>query len=232
MLQWSNGAVWASTRVAPAGSVPSRLNSRWLPSIMQAASTSPATQRPGRVALAADVVAVQADADVEAAHRERPHRLEPGRTQMRQRQQRGLRRVDRADADGLARAGRRRSRMATVGAHDDHRGQVAIGVAHGQRPARWRPRASRQPPGAHPGQRRVPRHVDAAGEQVLDLALVVASTARSRTAKPWRGEPVAEAVPDRDDLGVVGDGAQSSTCRRVTGDDIVEQRQAAARRGR
>ena len=99
---------------------------------MHAASTSPAHQRARRVALAADVVAVQADADVEAAHREVAVGLEPGRAKVRQRQQRRLRRVDRANADGLAaQVGQRLDRA--VGAHDDDRGQVAVGVAHGQR---------------------------------------------------------------------------------------------------
>ena len=99
---------------------------------MHAASTSPADQRARRVALAADVVAVQANADVEATDVEIAPRLQPGRAKMRQRQQRRLGRVDRAHADGLAaQVGQRLDRA--VGADDDDRGQIAIGVAHGQR---------------------------------------------------------------------------------------------------
>ena len=59
---------------------------------MQAASTSPARQRSGRVSLAADVVTVEADADVEAPHVDR--RV----ADQRQREQGGLWRVDSSHA--------------------------------------------------------------------------------------------------------------------------------------
>ena len=102
---------------------------------MHAASTSPATSAASGVALAADVVAVQPDADVEAPHVDVTARFEPRRPQVREREQRRLRRVDRA---GRRRPCPRRSAtpaIRLVGAHDDDRRQVAVGVAHRQRPA-------------------------------------------------------------------------------------------------
>ena len=138
---------------------------------MHAASTSPARAR-GGVALAADVVAVQADADVEAPHGEvaRPA-SSPASREQRQREQCGLGRVDRAGAD------RRPRRSATDAIGESARttttdvrsrsvsriAMAAIGDA-----ARLG-----QTSGAHPRERRVPGDVDAAVEQVLDLALVV-----------------------------------------------------------
>ena len=80
-VQWSYGAVWASTCAEPAGSVPSRANSNRLESIMHAASTLAATQCPGGVPFAADVVTVQPHADVEPAHLTSVAGSEPARTQ-------------------------------------------------------------------------------------------------------------------------------------------------------
>ena len=147
---------------------------RWLPSIMHAASTLAGEQRPHRVALAADVVAVLADrARRSAAPSKSLPGFRPWLAQRVQRDQRRLRRVGGADADALALAGRPRSAIVGVAAHDDHRGQVAIGVAHRDRlaPAGRGARPMRSV--CEPRERRVPRDVDVAAKLRLDLALVV-----------------------------------------------------------
>ena len=160
-----------STRVAPAGSVPSLVNARWFAVDHARRVDLAGHERPGRVALAADVVTVQPDADVEAPHGRSRARLEPGGAQVAS----GINvacgestapvptTVPRRSADRLDVA---------VGAHDDDRREVAVGVAHGER-RDVEPRRGGQRAGAHPGQRRVPRGVDAAGDELFDLALVV-----------------------------------------------------------
>ena len=128
-----------------------------------------------------------------------------------------------------ARAGRRATGRASRRAPTTTDVQVAVGVAHRDRRQGDAARR-RQPPGADPGERRVPRHVDAARHEVLDLALVVRvqDVVEVQPARP--AQPGAEPVPDRDDLGVVGDRAEHQA-GSVTepSRDVPEQRQAAQR---
>ena len=154
-------------------------------------------QGAGGVTLAADVIAVEAHADVEAPH------LHVDVAQQGQREQGGLRRVDRTGRRRPARPGPATAWSPRSGPHDDDRGQVAVGVAHGDGPRVRGSQAARP----HPGERRVPGDVDAAGGEVLDLALVV-GVQHVVEGEIVLGEPAAEPVPDRHHLGVVGDGAR------------------------
>ena len=118
------------TRTEPVGIVPSLANSE-LVAVDDARGVDLAgDQRLHGVALAADVVAVLGDHDVEAAHGERRAGVEAQPGEVGQRQQRGLRRVDRAGGD---RAPREAGHVGDVAvAADQHdRGQVLVGVAHG-----------------------------------------------------------------------------------------------------
>jgi hypothetical protein len=156
-------------------------------------------QRPGRVPFAADVVAVLAHADVVMDHLHLAGAL-PG--EVPQRDQRGLRRVDRTHTHPApGQIGHRLD--AGVGPHDDHGREVAVGVPHGQCGG-----GRCEPAGPHPGQRRVPRHVDLAGHQRLHLALVVGVQDVVEGQLAPR-EPLAEALPDGYDLGVVGHGPET-----------------------
>ena len=187
---------------------------------MHAASTSPADQRAGRVAFATDVVTVQA------------HTMSKRRTSSHVRLQPGSR--SRARASSVA-CGESTAPVATVrprrsatvshrrvGAHDDDRRQVAVGVAHGDRP-HADPARFGEPAGAHPGERGVPGHVDPAVEQVLDLALVVRVQDVVERRCPGSRNQRAEAVPDGHDLGVVGDRSQQQPVSLRT----LQQRQPA-----
>src|SRR5205823_13454563 len=124
----------------------------------------------GGVAFAADVIPVEPDAYVEAPHVDVTAGLEACRPQVRERDQRGLRRVDRAGRDDLARevADVGDSR---VGPDDDDRREIAVAVAHRQRVDR-NARSAAQALCAYPRQWRVPRRVDPPRQQLLDLALV------------------------------------------------------------
>jgi hypothetical protein len=158
-------------------------------------------QRAGGGAFPADVVAVQADPDVEAADAQV---VDAGVAQERQRDQRRLRRADRSHADGAAREVGECGRGG-VGADDDHRGEVLVRVAHDRRADRASLRGG-EPLGAQPRQWRVPRGVDPALGEVLDLPLVVrVQDVVEVQALP--AQPLPEPVPDGDDLGVVGDPA-------------------------
>ena len=124
----------------------------------------------------------------------------PARAEVAERDQRRLRGVDRTRRDATPLQLLDRLDVG-VGADDDHRGQVAVGVAHGQR----LDRASGVPAdalGADPRQRRVPRDVDAPGGELFDLALVVRVQDVVEREVAVR-EPAPEPVPDRDDLRVV-----------------------------
>jgi hypothetical protein len=76
-------------------------------------------ERTRRITLTAHVVAVQANAHIEAAHQKISARHQAGRAQMSKRQQRGLRGVDGPDADGLVTQVCQGCDRA-VGADDDH----------------------------------------------------------------------------------------------------------------
>src|SRR5918992_280601 len=130
-------------------------------------------------------------------------RVEPEALQVVEGEERRLRGVDRADADELA-AQPVRIGDAGIGPYDDDRGEVLVGVAHGQGRDADTLRLA-EAPGPHPGQRRVPGGVDAAGEEVLHLPLVVGVEDVVEIEVAF-GEPTPEPVPDRDYLGVVGDG--------------------------
>jgi hypothetical protein len=100
-------------------------------------------------------------------------------------------------------------------ARDQHRCQVAVGVAHGHGVEHQPARAS-QALGAHPRQRRVPRQRDAAVELRLDLALVIGiKNVVERQAVT--AEVFLEAFPDRHDLGRVGHRAHHQRRRRIGG---------------
>lgn len=90
-----------------------------------------------------------------------------------------------------------------VGSRHEVRAPPAVGVAHRQR--------RRFPVGAleDPDMREigVPRRVERAAEQVLDLVLVAVVVA-GLEVEPLLGEPAGELVPDLLDRGVVHDGAQ------------------------
>ena len=70
-----------------------------------------------------------------------------------------------------------------VRAHDDLAAEVAVAVAHAEREGR----PVRALAHAHVRERRVPRDVDVAGEQGLDLPLVVAEEGEVQRARPTRG---------------------------------------------
>src|SRR3989440_75805 len=154
----------------------------------------------GGVAFAADVIPVEPDAYVEAPHVDVTAGFEPCRSQVRERDQGGLRRVDRAGRDDFARevadAGDPR-----VGPGDDDRREIAVAVAHRQR-LHWDPGSGAEALCAYPRQGRVPRRVDEAQQQLVDLALVV-RVQDVVEVEPAAAEPLTAAVPDRDDLGVV-----------------------------
>src|SRR5581483_4584511 len=84
----------------------------------------------------------------------------------------------------------------------DDGAELGVDVAHPEQP-----RLAPDPPlGCHVGSARVPGDVDLAGEQRLDEALVVrVEDVVGRDA--GLAEVVTEALPDRDDPRVVGDGA-------------------------
>ena len=91
------------------------------------------------------------------------------------------------------------------------------------------PRAAAEPPGADPGERRVPGDVDAARRPGPRPGARSSSTARSRSPGRRPAQPGAEPVPDRDDLGVVGDRAEqqrSSLMRRSPSSGRPQQRAA------
>ena len=130
-------------------------------------------ERPGRVALAADVVAVQPDADVErAGPAKSPPGLQARAAQERQRDQRRLRRVDRAGRDHLAAQIRRRLRSAS-------RARTTTTDVRSRSVSRIRPGARSRPAPAARRRARIQASgefhasVDRPGDQVLDLALVV-----------------------------------------------------------
>ena len=82
---------------------------------------------------------------------------------------------------------------------------------------------------AHPRERRVPRRVDPARDEVLHLALVV-RVQDVVEVEVLLGEPAAEAVPDRDDLRVVRDRAhQQRVVALVPSSHVSEQREAGER---
>jgi hypothetical protein len=118
-----------------------------------------------------------------------------------QRQDAGLRRIATADRQRLAlQVGNRVD--AGVGANDDPCPEIAVRVAHAERPRRF----VGPLPHANVRQRRVPRDIDVPFEQRFDLPFVI----REEHEVHWRAftlEMVAYAFPNRDDFGVVGDGA-------------------------
>ena len=197
MLQWSNFTVWASMRVDPLGIVPSRPNARWFESIMHAASTSRFTS--ARAASRSPPTWSPCKPTPTSKRRTWKSRpgLQPCRANMRQRQQRRLGRVDGANPNGFAaQIGQRLDRA--LGADDDHRGQIAIGVPHGQGRDLGAARSS-EAAGANPGQRRIPGDMDPPVEQFLHLPLVV-GIQHVVEREPLADEPLAKAGPDRDDF--------------------------------
>ena len=172
---------------------------------MAAASTSPAAERARGVPLAADVIAVLAGEHVEAPHLHVAPRLEARLGEQQERDQRRLRRVGRAHADTLP----RRSAIAWIGApsrtttsevRSRSVSRMAIASA-------LRARRARGAVGLDPRERRVPRDVEMAAEVGLDLGFVV-SVEDEVEGQVVREEPALEALPDRDDLRIVGDGAE------------------------
>ena len=155
-----------------------------------------------RLALAADVIAVLADQHVVANDLGVASRVDARLGEREQRDQRRLRRIGRTDADALAAQIAERADR-TVLARQHHAGQIAIGVAHRDR-LRVAPAPAREPHRLDPGQRRAPRDVHVTAQVRLDLPLVV-RIQHVVEGEPARGEPRAEALPDRHDLGVVCD---------------------------
>jgi hypothetical protein len=117
-----------------------------------------------------------------------------------ERQDARLRRVAAAHGQRLAREIGDRLDAAVL-AHDHLGVEVAVAVAH---PERQRP-AVGAAAHAHVRERRVPGDVHVAGEERLDLTLVVREE-REVHRDALEPEVLADALPDGDDLGVVGDG--------------------------
>jgi hypothetical protein len=148
------------------------------------------------------VVAVLADEDVVAHHLEVLAGLEATVGDREERDQRRLRRISGADADALAaQIGDRLHRP--VGAHEHDAREIAIGIAHRDRLRAIRRSAMRM----DPGERRVPCDVDLAGEVRGDLALVVVKQDEIE-GQAVGVEVSLEAIPDRDNLGIVRDGSE------------------------
>ena len=180
-------------------------------------------QRAGRVPLAADVVAVQPDADVEAPHRDV-----------------GTGNEARPTAAATAAAGwpaasppRRSPRPARPGRPSEVTGESARTTTTDRRSQSVSrivtgvsEHAARrgEPPGADPGERRVPGDVDPPVDQVRHLPLVVRVQDVIEVEAAGTAQPGAEPVPDRDDLRVVGDRAEQDRPS-----DLPEQRQAEQR---
>ena len=150
-----------------------------------------------RVALAADVIAVLADEDVEAADRHIHSGAQSLAAQAPERNERGLRRVDRAGGDRAAlEVGERLHRTAAT--RHEIGEAIAVGVAHGDRAAA----VAGSPLRVDPRERRVPRDVDRAGQQPVVLVLV-GGVERDVDRRALRVEEVADDFPDHRDLGVV-----------------------------
>ena len=166
-----------------------------------------------RIAFAADVVAVLAAEHIEAPGGVVLAGHQTVLAQMVERNQMRLRRVDGTETNHLARqisqrpaAGDRR-----ISAHHQHRGQVAVGVAHGDGVRLLAP-GTGHAVSPNPGQRRIPRHGDAAVELRLDLALVVGiqHVVKLEIVTP---EILFEAFPDRHYFWRVSHCAHHQRCR-------------------
>ena len=166
-------------------------------------------QRLHRVALAADVIAVLADAARRGA---RPRRLDARRSAS------ASSGISVACGESAAptptrlprRSRERRDRA--VGAHEHDARQIAVGVAHRDRLRRGRaaPRGRSRSTRAASSTRRRSRRAGAPRPGARS-----SSTGRSRTARPRAREVRAEALPDRDDLRVVRDGAEHECLHRA-----------------
>ena len=150
-----------------------------------------------RVALAADVIAVLADEDVEPPDRDVHSGAEPLAAQAAERDERRLRRVDRAGGNRAALQVRERLHRTAAPRHDV-REAIAIRVAHGDGAAA----VAGSPLRVDPRERRVPGDVDRAGQQSVVLILV-GRVERDVDRRPLRVEEVADDFPDHRDLGVV-----------------------------
>jgi len=167
-----------------------------------------------RVPLAADAVAVLADHHVEALHVERDTGIEPCAGEVGEREQRRLWRVGGASRHDAAVESGRVDDVA-VGPHEDHGGEVLVGVSH-RDGARRASGGGGETSRADPCQRRVPGDIDVAGEMGLGLRLVVrVQHVVEREVMP--GEPVGEPLPDRDDLRVVRDRSEDERPARCRG---------------
>ena len=125
---------------------------------------------------------------------------------MGEREQRRLRRVDRTGGDGAA-GEWATSVMALSARTSTTEVRSWSRVAHRDRVRLATRRLRGEASGAHPGERRVPRDIDVAGEVCFGLGLV-ARVQHVVEREVLGGEPVLEALPDRDDLRVVGNGAE------------------------
>ena len=172
--------------------------------MMQAASTYAAEEGLGRLALAADVVAMLADEQIKGDGVDGLVCPQAGLGEMVEGDEVGLRGVLGAEADApagqLLEGGDTR-----VVADDDDGGQVTVGVAHADGFGGAAQLFSGGP-GLEPGEGRVPGDVDVASEVGLHLALVVGVEDVIEVEAP-RHKVFAEALPDGDHLGVVGHSA-------------------------
>ncbi len=147
-----------------------------------------------------------ADVRVEREEAHARH-VDPDVPQEVQRQHARLGGVARADGERLGREVGEGA-DARVPSHDDLGMEVAVAVAHGEREGA----AVRPPLDADVRERGVPRHVDVAGQERLDLALVVREQ-REVHRHPVLGEVLADALPDRHHLRIVGHRAEEN--RRI-----------------
>ncbi len=223
-MQWSYGSVRVRTRTAPGAIVPSLANSSWLPSMMQAASTSPST----RALTASRSPPMWSPCLVTITSKRRTASESAGSRPARARWASGSS-VDCGESIAPVPTVRP-GQLGDVGdvavaAHEHDRREVLVGVAHRHGPRRPAGGVG-EATGPHPGQRRVPRDVDAPGEVGLGLGLVAGVQHVVEGEGRWL-EPGLEPLPDRDDLGVVGDGAEGERCVRPSAPLI---RTAAGRR--
>src|ERR1700722_1720900 len=180
-----------------------------------------AQQSPGRLPLAADVIAVLANQLVKGEYLKILTWIQSLVREATERYERGLGGIIGSHGNALS------LQIVDIanpiaGPHEDNQSQFAVRIAHADRF-----RAPAEDPGdtlgLQPRQRRIPSDVNVAGEVRLHLALVVRveDIIESQTVPC---EIALESVPNCDDFGVVRDSAQKKSGVVVHGLGRLEQR--------